>query len=856
MAGDLARRYADAIAARSTLVVVGFLVLTAAVAAGAVVTETEDAGIGQFEVDSPETEAADEIEATYGEDDQLVSQLVVRDREGDVLMKESLVAGLEYQQAIRDDDAVAETLAAPGLVGIENLVGTVAALEDRGSQPSTGPESEAGGQPTQGELPTLDEQQAALSDRSPEEVEALLARVLDPDATLPGDVDPYELLPTSYEPGSTEAESRLTLVFQADETGPNEDPRAAFDAQVTMNEQTDDFFADAFVFGQGVNDDASNRAVGDSFAVITPVALLFVLLVLGIAYRDILDILLAIVGIVAVLAWLSGIMGWLSIPSSQLLIAVPFLLIGLSIDYALHVVMRYREARNDEGGESLDVRRGMAAGLAGVVLALAAATFSTAIGFLSNVASPLPAIRDFAILSASGIVATFLVFGLFVPALKMTVDGFVENRLGRSRRKRAFGVGGGPVSGLLSGLAGLSGRVPVAVLLVAALLATGGAVGATDIDTEFNQADFLPESPPGWAEYLPGGLDPGTYTIAEDFEYLSQNFQLGGNDRAEILIRGNVTDPGLLTGAAEARQTRRDALATRPDSQVAVDGPDTVLREVAADNQTVAAAVDRNDRDGDGLPDENVTAVYDLLFTADEEAASEVLYREDGEYRSARLLVGVRGDASSQAVARDARGLASDVQGSAAVQATATGGPVTTAVIQDALLETLVQAFAVTLVVILLFLILLSWRRHGAPTLGVVTLLPVLVALCWLLGAMALFGIPFNSETAVITSLAIGLGVDYSIHATERFVEEREHSDSLPGAMEATITGTGGALLASAATTAGGFGVLGFALAPPIRRFGLVTGVSIVFALVACLTVLPCLLVLRERLLDRRGSDT
>ena len=129
-------------------------------------------------------------------------------------------------------------------------------------------------------------------------------------------------------------------------------------------------------------------------------------------------------------------------------------------------------------------------------------------------------------------------------------------------------------------------------------------------------------------------------------------------------------------------------------------------------------------------------------------------------------------------------------------------------------------------------------------------------ALCWLLGAMALFGIPFNSETAVITSLAIGLGVDYSIHATERFVEEREHSDSLPGAMEATITGTGGALLASAATTAGGFGVLGFALAPPIRRFGLVTGVSIVFALVACLMVLPCLLVLRERLLDRRGSDT
>ena len=127
-------------------------------------------------------------------------------------------------------------------------------------------------------------------------------------------------------------------------------------------------------------------------------------------------------------------------------------------------------------------------------------------------------------------------------------------------------------------------------------------------------------------------------------------------------------------------------------------------------------------------------------------------------------------------------------------------------------------------------------------------------ALCWLLGAMALFGIPFNSEMAVITSLAIGLGVDYSIHVGERFVAERERRDSLAESMRATITGTGGALLASASTTAAGFGVLGLALAPPLRRFGLVTGLAIIFAFVACVTVLPCLLVVRERVQTRLAS--
>jgi len=117
-------------------------------------------------------------------------------------------------------------------------------------------------------------------------------------------------------------------------------------------------------------------------------------------------------------------------------------------------------------------------------------------------------------------------------------------------------------------------------------------------------------------------------------------------------------------------------------------------------------------------------------------------------------------------------------------------------------------------------------------------------ALCWLLGAMALLGIPFNSETAVITSLAIGLGVDYSIHAGERFVAERERRDTPEAALEHTITGTGGTLLASAATTAAGFGVL----APPLRRFGIVTASAILLAFLAVVTLLPSLLVVRERL--------
>jgi predicted RND superfamily exporter protein len=887
MSGKIARRYAEFVTTRSKLVVLIVLLATVVVAAGTAVNETGDAGIGQFEVDSPETDAADYIEANYTTDDRVVSQIVVR--EENALSRESLLAGLRLQQEIRANESLEATLADPAFLGVENLVGTAAVLDQRGSLPPPngsgggppgGPDAGAGPPAQEGEgefeQPSLDEQVSALEDLSDEQFQQLLARVLDPEfgAVLPGDADPYDALPTGYTPGETTANARLITVFQTDDSGPNEDPLVAYDAQVTIDGLVEDRFDDAFVFGQGISDDASSRAVGDSFAVITPFALILVLFVLGVAYRDAIDILLGFVGIAVVLAWLSGIMAWLDIPMNQVLIAVPFLLIGLSIDYALHVVMRYREARegtlgverpggdveNPERGETesddrpaVGIRTAMGLGLGSVVLALAAATFSTGVGFLSNVVSPLPAIQDFAILSAGGILATFVAFGILLPALKTEVDGLVENRLGWSRRKPAFGVESGRVNSALGRLTTLASRAPLVVIGVALVLAAGGALGATTIDTEFNQADFLPQDPPDWTENLPGPFEPGTYTISDDFDYLSQNFQLRGEGgRSQILIRGTVTDGRVLGAIDSAAQnvTAESSLQRRPDGTGAVRGPHTVIRETARENATVAAAVQKRDTDGDGLPDEDLDRFYTILFDADEESASEVVSRENGTVTSARLLISVQSAESAQTIAGDTRAFGDSIEQRAPVTAVATGATVTTAVVQDALLETLVQAFIVTLVVILLFVTALFWVRYRSATLGPVVLAPVVAALCWLLGAMALVGLPFNSETGVITSLAIGLGVDYSIHTGERFVAERERRDSVEAALRATLSGTGGALLASAATTAAGFGVLALALAPPLRRFGIVTGSAIVLALVSCLLVLPSLLVVRERLLS------
>jgi predicted RND superfamily exporter protein len=445
----------------------------------------------------------------------------------------------------------------------------------------------------------------------------------------------------------------------------------------------------------------------------------------------------------------------------------------------------------------------------------------------------------------------FVVFAALVPAVKVELERLFD-RFGRDRQKSAFGVGSGPLNRVLSGIASFSRRAPIVIIVISLLVASAGVYGATDINTEFNRADFLPKDAPEWMESLPEPFAPDDYDIRADLEYLSENFrQRGQGSEAQILIRGNVTNPALLAtiDTVAHNVNRSGTIAVGPDGTATIESPVSVLRSVAATNETVATAIETRDTDGDGLPDKDIAAVYDLLFEVAPDRASSVLSRENSA--SARLIVGVQADASAQSIASDVRQVASTIDQNASVTAVATGRPVITAVVQSALFETLVKGFAITLGIILTFLIGLYWWRHRAPELGVILLVPVLVALAWLLGTMSVLDIPFNSETVVITSLAIGLGVDYSIHLGERFIDERARWDSLESSLSAALTGTGGALLGSAVTTACGFGVLALALSPPLHRFGTVTGLSIIYAFVACTTVLPSLLVVRERILRR-----
>lgn len=796
-----------------------------------------------------------------------------------VLTKRHYLRQLRFQQAMREDERINGTLVAEEPpVGLANVIATISIkqnfrLERETASTQTPERDETFDNITLEPMPPLEEQIEEIEAMDRQEVQLYTAVALQTVLAEPGHGGPeggtFAMVPPAEfaEDDGGIIHTTTMIVPQRDDL--SSDRRAA--SQVAMRDLASEVFADrteVMAFGTGIINDELERSTRDSLFLVGPLAILFVIIVLFFAYRDWTDIALGIVGLALVQIWTFGFMGWADITFNQLFAAAPVLLVGLAIDYAIHTFMRYREARTGPGPDP-GTRQAMTIGLAGLLAALVLVTISTAIGFSSNVASPVPPIRDFGLVTAMGILASLAVFGALIPAVKIDVDQWLETR-GHDRRLRPFGADEttGRYTTLLDRSVQAAREVPWTVVALTALAASAGVAAGVQVDTAFDQEELLVHEVPAWAEMLPQPFAPGEYQAASTLEFIKTHQLAYDGAVAHVLVRGDVADDDALERMDRAhRRANRSAVVlpsttwtnpastqslASPSRSAAVVSPLTVMRDAADDYRSFNRTFQQADTDGDGIPDQNVSGVYDALYEVRPVAASSVIYRTDGEYRALRLSVLAKSSADNAAIRQEMQAVAVPLEGNG-LRATPTGEPVMLAVVTSQLLDTIVRSMVITLLTVLTMLVFVYWRYRGSATLGVVTLLPVLVALTWIVGTMYLLSVPFNVMTALITSFTIGLGVDYSIHVSERYVLELGRTDSTAEALRTSVFGTGGALLGSAMTTAGGFGVLVFSILHPLQQFGLVTALTIVYSFIASVIVLPSLLVLWSRHLQPAG---
>jgi uncharacterized protein len=145
-----------------------------------------------------------------------------------------------------------------------------------------------------------------------------------------------------------------------------------------------------------------------------------------------------------------------------------------------------------------------------------------------------------------------------------------------------------------------------------------------------------------------------------------------------------------------------------------------------------------------------------------------------------------------------------------------------------------------------LIAVLVYWQLRSA-SLMLLTLVPLLVALWWMLGVMGTIDLRFTLFNLPILPAILGIGVDNGVYLTDKI----RRAPAGPRALAEAVEETGGAILAATATTAIGFAAFLVADSGGVRGIGSLAVLGICLAALTALVVLPTISALVRR--RRRG---
>lgn len=563
----------------------------------------------------------------------------------------------------------------------------------------------------------------------------------------------------------------------------------------------------------------SNEKVMRESRLLFGLAMIFILVVLFLTFRRVSDVLLTMMVIIVTIIWVMGLSGWLRFPYTYTSTAIMPLLLGIDIAYAIHVMSRYYEERR-RGGDPFTSSTA-AVVTTGVAVFLTAAT--TAFGFASFAISDMPPVVQFGMLCVAGVLFSFLLSVTLLPAAIVLRDrsGKAQEKWARKNARRIERAGETRLDRALAKIAVLSEHHRLTVGIVTlCILATCGVL-AFHVSTEADLAKMMKGDTPSMQAY----------------EVIKEYF--GGQNIAYALVKGDLLEPANLESLL------------RYEEEISSTGKTSEEGDPLIERSRVTSIADivRNANQG-AIPSSKQEVISLLLKLRGNGGNSNTrLLSEDGQVAmiSVRFAARTQGDIEKIA----------DIMREAGRNVTAENPALTMSysgipVLMRDLLKSLVPTQLKTSSLALFLCALIVSLVFGSIILGLAATSVVFLGIALEIGALVVLGWALDFMTVMISSLVIGAGIDFGIHVTHRFREEWQSGVDVDEAIRRTVAHVGKALLAAAATTAGAFAIIAASDLEPLRRFGGITALSLTFALLASLLVLPSILAWYANRVERR----
>ena len=552
----------------------------------------------------------------------------------------------------------------------------------------------------------------------------------------------------------------------------------------------------------------------DANQIVIPLIFVVISIILFLSFFKISYVLLPLLGLSISIIWLFGTMVLFGIEFMIMEVALIPMLMGLGVDYSVHMFHNYRA----------EIRKGktpaesIIASITDVGMAMFLATITTFIAFLSFLTATMVPLRDFGLLCAIGISYVFIVTITLQAAVRYIIDR--RKDIDKVRTKHD------PNGKVMKKTARIVCAHPKPILLITVLITIAMVFGATQIQTGFSMEDFLPEENES-VQALNG--------IMDEFPFSSQ-------EKENVLIEGNVATVQTLKGLKETIYNFNDnkyVLFTR-DNEPKTNSLMSIINTAVENNNSLS---NHFDLDLENIPktDSKVKELFDYLYETYNYETKEILHKNDqGDYDATVIVVYTNTfsveNADLNSVMEDLYNeLKEDIGSINGNSAVITGDNTMMFSIMNSMTESQIISTALCIALAGIVLIL-AYRKLS---LGLIALIPVCISTIWIVGTMYFIGYSLNVMTIMITSLTIGLGITYAIHAIERFRLVADKTGDVIGAVSETVGHTGGALMIAAITTMAGFGMLMLTPMPVEQQFGLITALTILFAFLTSIFILP-----------------
>lgn len=555
------------------------------------------------------------------------------------------------------------------------------------------------------------------------------------------------------------------------------------------------------------------RSIRGDLRRLLPLGLLIMLLFLFVCFKQLRGVILPFAVVIMSILFSMGLIPLLGWKIHVISILLPIMLIAIANDYGIHLIAKYQEY-NYEGNpySKKELAMNIFSHLTKPVILTGLTTVAGMLCLLGHIIIPS---RQLSVLASAGILFALAASLLFIPAVVSMLPKSKPVILLKSDKKP-----------FLEKMLRLFGRVvthrPKAIIAIALISALAVSVGIffVIVDTDPNKY-YLKDHPVTYAARL-------------------VNDNLGGAQNISVVFQGDIKEPRIMNKIDATEDELRDMTEVGSTTSIA-----RVVRQMSR------ALNDEEEEWYDRIPDNrNAVAQYFELYSmsGDPDDFEKMV---DFPYEHA-LLTARLNTASTKKMDHVIDRLREKTKDDQDVLLIGGFGSILSElahkIVSGQFLSLGLAIFVVGILLMLLF---------RSVTAGLISAIPLALSIITLFGLMGIFRIELNIATALLSSIMIGVGVDYTIHFLWRFREERQNGLDPQDAAKKTLTTTGRGIVFNALSVIIGFVVLFTSSFMPVRFFGFLVVVSISSCLIGALILIPALcIVIKPKFLEPKVLKT